>query len=304
MSKEPKRNVYVGHRYVPKVMGEWDKTETYEGLSIVTNEGTSYTSKKRVPKGIDILNEEYWVVTGNYNAQIEEYRKDVRELEKDLNALETGVGSEIERLDQKDEEINSQLEHIAIQVNSNNIDDTLNIQNALNQLKINGGGTLLLPDELYLTNTLSVSDSENITIQMNGGIIKQLSSLVNGTFNVLNSKNIRFEKIRLEGTGLSVDRDTGYDFNGIRVQNSENIVLQKSEIFNMSSGGILVTNTNNVKINDNYFHGNLDMFDVSFGYGTPSKALNDVWIENNLCHSLNRYGVHVQGFCNNVAQNV
>ena len=71
MSKEPKRNVYVGHRYVPKVMGEWDKTESYEGLSIVTNKGTSYTSKKRVPKGIDILNEEYWVVTGNYNAQIE-----------------------------------------------------------------------------------------------------------------------------------------------------------------------------------------------------------------------------------------
>ena len=96
MSKEPKRNVYVGHRYVPKVMGEWDKAETYEGLSIVTNEGTSYTSKKRVPKGIDILNEEYWVVTGNYNAQIEEYRKDVRELEKDMNDLETGVNENID----------------------------------------------------------------------------------------------------------------------------------------------------------------------------------------------------------------
>src|SRR5699024_5621646 len=112
MSKEPKRNVYVGHRYVPKVMGEWDKTETYEGLSIVTNEGTSYTSKKIVPKGIDILNEEYWVVTGNYNAQIEEYRKDVRELEKDMNDLETGVNSEIERLDQKDENLAKQLTQI------------------------------------------------------------------------------------------------------------------------------------------------------------------------------------------------
>lgn len=80
MSKEPKRNVYVGHRYVPLIVGEWDKQETYEGLSIVTFEGTSYTSKKRVPVGIDILDEEYWVVTGNYNAQIEEYRKDVREM--------------------------------------------------------------------------------------------------------------------------------------------------------------------------------------------------------------------------------
>ena len=77
---EPNRNVYVGHRYVPKIFGEWDKQNQYEGLSIVTHQGNSYTSKKRVPVGIDILNEEYWVVTGNYNAQVEEYRKEVRDL--------------------------------------------------------------------------------------------------------------------------------------------------------------------------------------------------------------------------------
>src|SRR5699024_3024971 len=72
-------------------MGEWDKTETYEGLSIVTNEGTSYTSKKRVPKGIDILNEEYWVVTGNYDAQVEEYRKDVTNVQKTMKNLEENI---------------------------------------------------------------------------------------------------------------------------------------------------------------------------------------------------------------------
>ena len=77
---EPNRNVYVGHRYVPKIFGEWDKQNQYEGLSIVTHQGNSYTSKKRVPVGIDILNEEYWVVTGNYNAQVEEYRKEVKDL--------------------------------------------------------------------------------------------------------------------------------------------------------------------------------------------------------------------------------
>ena len=77
---EPNRNVYVGHRYVPKIFGEWDKKNQYEGLSIVTHQGNSYTSKKRVPVGIDILNEEYWVVTGNYNAQVEEYRKEVKDL--------------------------------------------------------------------------------------------------------------------------------------------------------------------------------------------------------------------------------
>src|SRR5699024_3445323 len=98
MSKEPKRNVYVGHRYVPKIMGEWDKTETYEGLSIVTNKGTSYTSKKRVPKGIDILNEEYWVVTGNDNAQIEEYRRETEIIGNNLVELEENTNTKIEDL--------------------------------------------------------------------------------------------------------------------------------------------------------------------------------------------------------------
>lgn len=79
-----KRNVYVGHRYVPKIMGEWNKQETYEGLSIVTYKGASYTSKKRVPVGIDISNEEYWVVTGNYNAQIDQYREDVKKQKENL----------------------------------------------------------------------------------------------------------------------------------------------------------------------------------------------------------------------------
>ena len=79
------KNVYVGHRYVPKIMGEHDKTQSYEGLSIVTKEGTSYTSKKRVPIGVDISNTEYWVVTGNYNAQVEHYRQDVRNMENNVN---------------------------------------------------------------------------------------------------------------------------------------------------------------------------------------------------------------------------
>ena len=81
---EPNRNIYVGHRYVPKIFGEWDNQNEYEGLSIVTHQGASYTSKKRVPVGIDILNDEFWVVTGNYNAQVEEYRKETERVAKDL----------------------------------------------------------------------------------------------------------------------------------------------------------------------------------------------------------------------------
>lgn len=67
---------YVGARYVPKIMGEWDKNIPYEALSIVTYKGNSFTSKIPVPSKVDIGDETYWINTGNYNVQVEEYRKE------------------------------------------------------------------------------------------------------------------------------------------------------------------------------------------------------------------------------------
>lgn len=76
---------YVGARYVPKVMGEWNKALQYEALSIVTYLGNSFTSKIPVPPNIDITNNTYWVNTGNYNAQVEAYRQETAKLGNDLN---------------------------------------------------------------------------------------------------------------------------------------------------------------------------------------------------------------------------
>lgn len=76
---------YVGARYVPKVMGEWNKALQYEALSIVTYQGNSFTSKIPVPPNIDITNGTYWVNTGNYNAQVEAYRTETAHLKTDLN---------------------------------------------------------------------------------------------------------------------------------------------------------------------------------------------------------------------------
>ena len=77
---------YVGARYVPKVMGEWNKAIQYEALSIVTYAGNSFTSKVPVPANIDISNKTYWVNTGNYNAQVEAYRQQTSQLENHLNS--------------------------------------------------------------------------------------------------------------------------------------------------------------------------------------------------------------------------
>lgn len=55
---------------------DWDKTKTYEPLTIVYHQGNSYTSRQSVPAGVLITDTTYWALTGNYNAQIEQYRKE------------------------------------------------------------------------------------------------------------------------------------------------------------------------------------------------------------------------------------
>lgn len=81
---------YIGARYVP-IFGRkdedsiiWDNTGTYEPLTIVLYQGNSYTSRQYVPIGVEITDEAYWALTGNYNAQVEMYRQEVARLADSL----------------------------------------------------------------------------------------------------------------------------------------------------------------------------------------------------------------------------
>lgn len=87
----PKYNTYIGARYVPIFGGEWDNSKAYEPLVIVTNQGNSYTSVTFVPTGIDINNTTYWALTGNYNAQVEQYRQEVAQVSERQDTTEAEV---------------------------------------------------------------------------------------------------------------------------------------------------------------------------------------------------------------------
>lgn len=74
---------YIGARYVP-IFGrkdeesiEWDGgVGEYEPLTVVLYQGNSYTSRQFVPVGVEITDTDFWANTGNYNAQVEQYRRD------------------------------------------------------------------------------------------------------------------------------------------------------------------------------------------------------------------------------------
>ena len=79
---------YVGARYVPKFADPvaWASGTSYEAMTIVTYNNSSYTSKMPVPAtvGDPADNPDYWALTGNYNAQVEQYRQETETVGNNL----------------------------------------------------------------------------------------------------------------------------------------------------------------------------------------------------------------------------
>ena len=88
---------YIGARYVPLIIGEWDATIDYEPLSIVTYQGSSYTSRRYTPAGTQITNNEYWALTGEYNAQVAQYRTEVQTLAGRFDSIEDDATEALEQ---------------------------------------------------------------------------------------------------------------------------------------------------------------------------------------------------------------
>lgn len=109
MSNELINRQYVGARYVPKIMGEWNKALQYEALSVVTYMGNSFTSKVPVPANVEINNTDYWVNTGNYNAQVEEYRKEALAAKELANNTSTALQTFKENQTKTNTDINNKI---------------------------------------------------------------------------------------------------------------------------------------------------------------------------------------------------
>ncbi len=164
---------YVGARYVPKIMGEWNKALQYEALSVVTYMGNSFTSKVPVPSNVEINNTDYWVNTGNYNAQVTEYKEKVeKEIEDRKNAdtkISNNLTKEIEDRKNADTKISNNL--------TNEIEDRKNADT-----KISNN----LTNEI---NNRKNADKDNILWIGDSYSVNYNHKLPNGVRNMLNAKN-------------------------------------------------------------------------------------------------------------------
>ena len=62
---------YIGARYVPRHMGEWNINTQYGALDVVLyTDGNSYTAKCFPPKGTPPTNDQYWALSAQFNQQL------------------------------------------------------------------------------------------------------------------------------------------------------------------------------------------------------------------------------------------
>ena len=113
---------YIGPCIVPRFADpiDWDKARKYESLMVVIYKGSSYTSKMAVPTGIDITDKRYWVLTADYNAQIEEYRRQsegaATAAAKASSDVTTGIAQMRQDVDKTTNDITSQMGTLKSQV--------------------------------------------------------------------------------------------------------------------------------------------------------------------------------------------
>lgn len=103
-------NIYVGARYIPRIMGEYNNETAYEALDVVTSGGVGYISRQPVPAGTAVTNKTYWAMWGSGNAAIDSLTQRVETNENDITALETGL----QQTNQNLQTTNQNLENLVI----------------------------------------------------------------------------------------------------------------------------------------------------------------------------------------------
>lgn len=250
---------YTGARYVPLFAdpAEWSNSNAYEPLTIVIHDGNSYTSKTFVPVGVDINNEKYWALTGNYNAQVEAYRQEVKEVQQNFDNLVT--------------EIDKTYTHV---------NNTMSME-TINQKLSSSDFIIFDPGEYRFTltteDTGALNPASNTTIYFNNcTFVMEPNELQYNYLLFINKK----QNIRIFGSavfdGNKDNQITVLEWGHcMHVKLSSNIDISGMTLKNATGDGIHINTCRNV-----YFHDNICEYNrrqgVTAGVGTNIFIYNNV----------------------------
>lgn len=97
---------YIGARYVPLYVGDWDSTKNYEPLTIVTDaNGNSFTSIRDVPAGTPLSDRTYWIQTSSFSGAVEVLSRRVSDVENNVETIDGNITAITDRIDGLEESI-------------------------------------------------------------------------------------------------------------------------------------------------------------------------------------------------------
>lgn len=195
-----------------KHQGEWDNAKEYDRLSVVLHEGSSYTSKKQVPVGIDILNEEFWVLTGNYNAQIDHYQQQTTQKLSAIGVNPIDFGAKFDGIN----------------------DDTNALIDALEYASVNGNSQLILTGIILVNKMIEIP--EGVTVHSYNATIKPIYNTNVLSFN-RDTKIKGNLTIDVSGHGELYNQSVLY-FNGEKRLSYRDIILDSVFILGYTPSGM------------------------------------------------------------------
>ena len=233
---------YVGARYVPLFAEplEWNKINAYEPLTIVLYQGNSYTSRQYVPVGVELTNESFWVETGNYNAQVEQYRKEVKALDGRVTANVDAIANEVIRATAAENKLTEDFDekldrhHYSFYSTPEDYgakgDGVTDDTDALNACFSDGKGTHVLTGNYLIT--------KPVLVKSNTTVIGTASKVIKGT-----NEAMFANEHYMEG-----DTDTGIVINDLTVETKEGLNLTGwwfllNDADNVIVDGLTVNNT-------------------------------------------------------------
>lgn len=124
----PSLRVFKGTRYIPKFADPlgWNEETEYEELTVVYWCGRTYISKQEVPAGSPLpefpeIQNDYWALYADYNAQLEHYRQEVRSFSTRYDKMYCFLKAWLEREEAERKEadrlINIRIDNLQNQVN-------------------------------------------------------------------------------------------------------------------------------------------------------------------------------------------
>ncbi|ELA92015.1 right-handed parallel beta-helix repeat-containing protein [Enterococcus faecium] len=257
------------------------------------------------------------------NQQIDEVLSGANKFRTDIDTLKnskadkTFVDAQLAQTAQDLEQRGVNIEQFGAK-GDNSTTNTQAIQSAVDFLNGLGGGTLVVPDGIFLIDSL-INIPSNIQIT---GITRAKSKIKTTNQNAHifrindNAVNIRIYDLSFEGTGIvSASGTPSY---GVYGRGTTGVTIERCSFEYLGGGGIyLLSNTKRVRIYDCYLNNNpyasQENFDIQIydraedvriinneclsdndmGIGVFFRDLTNVWVENNKCHNHQRHGIIV-----------